>query len=234
MWKILTDFESFEKWNPFIVHAEGVALGLSTSTIQKPARNSLASGNGPSRVGGGLCRARKAPGTWRMTWAGTGSSRRADIRGSVSTRRRNYGERGISMAKKRSAEADPSTEVRAFLQGLKHRRKDEVLAVREVVLSAHPEITEHIKWKAPSFCIDGDDRITFRLQPKDLVQLVFHRGARRRDDTTFSFEERSGLLEWVAEDRAVVTFGDLEEVKAKSAALKDVARRWMTATRRAG
>jgi hypothetical protein len=25
VWKILTDLESFEKWNPFIVHAEGVA-----------------------------------------------------------------------------------------------------------------------------------------------------------------------------------------------------------------
>jgi len=44
--------------------------------------------------------------------------------------------------------------------------------------------------------------------------------------------DRSGLLDWVAKDRAVVKFGDLEDMKAKSAALKDVARRWVTATRR--
>jgi hypothetical protein len=89
-----------------------------------------------------------------------------------------------------------------------------------------------IKWNARSFFIDDDDRITFWLQPGDRVQLIFHRGAMRRDDaTTFSFEDRSGLLEWVAKDRAVVTFHDLGDVKAKSAALKDLVRRWMTATR---
>jgi hypothetical protein len=138
------------------------------------------------------------------------------------------------MARKSRAEADPSTEVRAFLEGLKHRRKDAVQAVREIVLSAHPEITERIKWNAPSFCIDGDDRITFRLQPRDMVQLVFHRGAGKRDDATFSFEDRSGLLEWVAKDRAVVTFGDREDVVAKREALRDLAKRWMTATRKGG
>jgi hypothetical protein len=60
--------------------------------------------------------------------------------------------------------------VRSFLEDLKHARKDEVLAVRDVVLSADPGITERIKWKAPSFCIDGDDRITFRLQPKEVAR----------------------------------------------------------------
>jgi hypothetical protein len=121
--------------------------------------------------------------------------------------------------------------VQAFLRDLKHGRKDEVEAVREIILSAHPGITEQIKWNAPSFCIDGDDRITFRLQPGDRVHLVFHRGARKRDDaTTFSFEDGSGLLEWVARDRALVTFEDLDDVKAKRAAFKDLVRRWMIAT----
>ena len=121
--------------------------------------------------------------------------------------------------------------VQAFLRDLKHGRKDEVEAVREIILSAHPGITEQIKWNAPSFCIDGDDRITFRLQPNDRVQLIFHRGAQKRDDAaTFSFEDGSGLLEWVARDRALVTFEDLDDVKAKRAAFKDLVRRWMIAT----
>jgi hypothetical protein len=64
------------------------------------------------------------------------------------------------------------------------------------------------------------------------VQLIFHRGAAKRDDVnTFSFEDGSGLLEWVAKDRAVLTFHDLGDVKAKSAALKDLVKSWMTATR---
>jgi hypothetical protein len=63
------------------------------------------------------------------------------------------------------------------------------------------------------------------------VQLVFHRGTRKRDDaTTFSFEDGSGLLERVARDRALVTFRDPGDVEAKRAALKDLVRRWMIAT----
>jgi hypothetical protein len=135
------------------------------------------------------------------------------------------------MARKQGAGGDPSTEVQAFLQDLQHGRKDAVEAVREVIRSAHPGISEQIKWNAPSFCIDGDDRITFRLQPDDRVQLVFHRGARKRDDaSTFSFEDGSGLLEWVARDRALVTFRDLDDVAAKRAAFQDLVRRWMIAT----
>jgi hypothetical protein len=135
------------------------------------------------------------------------------------------------MVSKQGTGRDPGTDVQAFLQGLQHGRKDEVEAVREIILSAHPGITEQVKWNAPSFCIDGDDRITFRLQPNDRVQLVFHRGARKRDDAaTFSFGDGSGLLEWVAPDRALVTFRDLDDVAAKRAALKDLVRRWMIAT----
>jgi hypothetical protein len=125
--------------------------------------------------------------------------------------------------------------VQSFLQGLEHARKDEVEAVRQLILSAHPGITERIKWNAPSFCIDGDDRITFRLQPGDRVQLVFHRGAQKRDDAaSFSFEDDAGLLEWVAPDRALVTFRDRQDVEAKRAAFQDLVRRWMTATSAGG
>jgi hypothetical protein len=93
------------------------------------------------------------------------------------------------MVSRQGADGNPGTEVQAFLQGLKHSRKAAMEAVRETILSAHPGITEQLKWNAPSFGIDGDDRITFRLQPGDRVQLVFHRGAQKRDDATrFSFQ----------------------------------------------
>jgi hypothetical protein len=135
------------------------------------------------------------------------------------------------MVRTHGADRDPGAEVQAFLHSLEHGRKDEVEAVREITLSAHPGVTERIKWNAPSFCVDGDDRITFRLQPGDRVELVFHRGARRRGDAaTFSFEDGSGILRWVARDRALVTFRNADDVEAKRAALKDLVHRWMIAT----
>jgi hypothetical protein len=48
-------------------------------------------------------------------------------------------------------------------------------------------------WKAPSFCYAGEDPVTFVLHRPDRIQLVFHRATN---------------------DRAVVTFTDLDQVDA--------------------
>ena len=87
-----------------------------------------------------------------------------------------------------------------------------------------------MKWNAPSFCYDGVDRATFRLQPGDRCQLILHRGAKvRADSADFRFEDPSGLLEWLAPDRAIVTFRDLADVDARQAAVVDLVNRWMAA-----
>jgi hypothetical protein len=74
-----------------------------------------------------------------------------------------------------------------------------------------------------------DDRITFRLQPRDVVQLIFHRGAKKRTDA-FVFDDDTGLLEWLAADRAVVTFKDQADIRAKKTKLIDLVKCWMKAT----
>ena len=113
------------------------------------------------------------------------------------------------------------------MQELEHTRKDEVESLRTAILAAHSGISERIKWNAPSFCFKGDDRVTFKLKPKDCVQLIFHRGAKVKSTRDFSFEDRSGLLNWAAEDRAVVTLRDRKDVTAKQAALVQVVVQWM-------
>ena len=65
----------------------------------------------------------------------------------------------------------------------------------------NPEITEHIQWKAPSFCFNGEDRATFNLRSKEGILLVFHRGAKVQETKGFEFQDATGLLEWVAADR---------------------------------
>lgn len=116
-----------------------------------------------------------------------------------------------------------------FLRELQHSRKDEVMRVRSIILAADPEITEKIKWNAPSFSYKGEDRITFRLQPGDRVQLVFHRGAKAGENEGFSFDEDSGLLEWITHERAVVTIRDQEDLDEIEGRLIEVVRRWVRA-----
>lgn len=117
-----------------------------------------------------------------------------------------------------------------FLSTLEHRRKDEVEFLRQLILGCSPEISEQIKWNAPSFGFAGDDRVTMRLQPKDRVELVFHRGAKVKDSSTFRFDDPSALLEFKAPDRAVIAFANLDDIQAKQVQLRDLVKRWMTAT----
>ena len=110
------------------------------------------------------------------------------------------------------------------------RSKRRWKAVREIILNSDAQITEHIKWNAPSFCYQGEDRVTFRLFPAtDRIQLVFHRGAKAKESPDFAFQDETGLLKWVAKDRATVTFHNMNEVQANSTALKTLVSRWMRA-----
>jgi hypothetical protein len=124
-----------------------------------------------------------------------------------------------------------SSDVDRFLAGLEHPLKAGVEQLRAAILASDPAITEHVKWNAPSFCYAGVDRVTFRLQPGNRLQLVLHRGAKVKDDAAdFRFyDDDSGLLDWVAPDRAVISFRDLDDVAARRTAVTDLVRRWVAA-----
>jgi hypothetical protein len=121
-------------------------------------------------------------------------------------------------------------EVDRFLAGLEHPLKAEIERVRAIILAADPEITERIKWNAPSFCYQGDDRVTMKLHPPASLQLIFHRGAKVKDSANFTFADDSGLLKWAAKDRGIVTLRDMAEVEANEAALTGLVNSWMHAT----
>jgi hypothetical protein len=121
-----------------------------------------------------------------------------------------------------------SQEVDLFMERLNHPLKEGVEQLRAAILDSNDHIAEHIKWNAPSFRYAGEDRVTFRLYPENRVQLVFHRGAKVKSDAgDFAFEDDTGLLRWVADDRAVVALRDVKDAKAKQSALVDVVNRWV-------
>jgi hypothetical protein len=62
-----------------------------------------------------------------------------------------------------------SPEIAEFLNGLADPLKDAIIDARAAILASDEQISEHVKWNA-SFCYQGDDRFTFRLQPGDRLQ----------------------------------------------------------------
>lgn len=125
---------------------------------------------------------------------------------------------------------DKQQQVADFLENLDHPLKKEIEEVRKIILQADESLTEHIKWNAPSFCHHGDDRRTFNLQGNGFFWLIFHRGAKVKDDKpkTPLFADTTGLLHWQDTDRAVVKFTDMKDVAAKKEDLMKTIQTWLT------
>lgn len=119
-------------------------------------------------------------------------------------------------------------EVTAFLDDLVHPRRNEIEALRTMILDAHPEIEENIKWNGPNYSYQNHDRLTMRLHPTKQVQLIFHRGAKKATQPANKLiDDPSGLLMWKENDRAVASFRDIDEINASQTTLKEIVRAWI-------
>jgi hypothetical protein len=124
--------------------------------------------------------------------------------------------------------ASTGNDVEAFLASLEHPHKPEILALRQILLGADPAIAEGIKWNAPSFRT-SEFFATFHLRAKDGVQIILHRGAKKRPDAAAGVQiaDPGSQLEWLGTDRASVKFRDLKEIEARRAAFAALIRAWI-------
>lgn len=132
-------------------------------------------------------------------------------------------------AGKNSMKLSAQQQVVEYMDNLEHPLKKEIDEVRKIILSANNQLTEHIKWNAPSFVYKNEDRVTFNLHGKGYFRLIFHCGAKVKDIRGKGnlIEDDTGLLDWVAVDRAIIKFTDMNDVKAKQEKLVDVIAKWL-------
>ena len=122
-----------------------------------------------------------------------------------------------------------AAEVTAWLEAQPPEVRRGVELLRAAVLAVEAPWSEMIKWNAPSFALQGEDRVTLGVERNGGWRLVLHRGAATKVDG-FAFEDASGLARWPSPDRGVIRFGTPTEVESNSAALTDLVRRWIAAT----
>ncbi|MDV4151311.1 DUF1801 domain-containing protein [Clostridium sp. AL.422] len=134
--------------------------------------------------------------------------------------------------KKKSMKLPGAEQVKEYLNNLEHPLKNEIEEVRRIILSCNKEITEHIKWNAPSFCFKDEDRITFNLHGKGYFQIIFHCGAKVKDKKSKEplFYDTSGLLKWVDNDRAIVKLVNMDDINDKKEKLAEVVVKWIEVT----
>jgi len=133
---------------------------------------------------------------------------------------------------KKSGKLTVHDQVVEYIDNLEHPFKKEIEEVRNIILNTNSNITEQIKWNAPSFCFNNEDIVTFNLHGKGFFRLVFHCGAKVKDNKGKGplFDDTTGLLDWVSDDRAIVKFTDMNDVKSKEEKLKDVITKWIEVT----
>jgi hypothetical protein len=123
----------------------------------------------------------------------------------------------------------PPGDVDAFVSELQHPLESEINTLRKIILDADGRIAEGIKWNAPSYQLD-DHFATFSLRKPDAIQIIFHTGAKVKPKAKpMAIDDPSELLEWLANDRAVVTLSNMKDVKAKQAPLTAVVKQWISA-----
>lgn len=120
-----------------------------------------------------------------------------------------------------------------YLKVLEHPLKAEIEVVRGIILEANGELSEHIKWNAPSYRLNENDRITFNLHGKDGFRLIFHCGSKITEYAQNGplFEDDTNLLEWVTGDRATIKFRSMNEIEVNKKNLIKVIRKWIEVTR---
>lgn len=127
-----------------------------------------------------------------------------------------------------SAPADPATAVSEFINALMEPTKTETQLLRAAILESDSAVSEGVKWNAPSYRTN-EYFATTNLRTKTGVGLVLHFGAKVRavDAGKDTITDPTGLLKWVAKDRATIEFKDAKDIEAKRSELQAIVRQWI-------
>ena len=86
--------------------------------------------------------------------------------------------------------------------------------LRKIIKRTNKEITEQIKWNAPSYAYRGEYLVTFNLRETKRVHLVFH--------NPMVPKVKSHLLEGDYVDRRMTYFSNMKDIKVNEAELEKV------------
>lgn len=109
-------------------------------------------------------------------------------------------------------------EVDNWLANYANPQRDLVARIREFIMEVSPELSEAVKWQAPTFIYKGNIASFFPRAKKN-VTLMFHQGA--------SIEDPHALLEGDGDVSRVARFLDEADFEAKKPALEALILGWI-------
>lgn len=117
-----------------------------------------------------------------------------------------------------------------FIKNLDHEKLQQVETLRTIILNIHPNLQEHIKWNAPSYVLDGEDRVTFNVMNKEgVVKLVLHMGVNKKEDKKSKpvLNDKFELIEWNSDIRGMLSFESLADIESKQDKVSQLIKDWL-------
>lgn len=112
---------------------------------------------------------------------------------------------------------------------LAHPQTELINAIRSLLKSSSPSLVEGIKWKAPSYALNGNDIVTFNFRNYGCLSLILHTGPKGKDthNGTTLFTDDSGMLQWIADKRAVLRIKDHKTLEENKMTIRYIIRVWV-------
>ena len=122
-----------------------------------------------------------------------------------------------------------NNQVTQLLDNLNHPLRKEIDELRALILAAGTGIEENIKWNGPNYSLNGEDRITIRVNPPPAFNLILHMGVKAQKVPDHKIEDH-GIITWKSNDRGVVAFKDGASFAAVKIQLAKIVRDWLANT----
>ncbi|MDP2814290.1 MAG: DUF1801 domain-containing protein, partial [Erysipelotrichaceae bacterium] len=120
-----------------------------------------------------------------------------------------------------------SNEVTALLDNLEHPLRNEINYLRSIIMSTGLGLSEGVKWNGPNYSINNEDRVTIRINPFKQIQVIFHRGAKVKEQPKERLlKDEHKILTWKENDRAIATFKRMDEIERLSVVFKELVIQW--------
>jgi hypothetical protein len=106
----------------------------------------------------------------------------------------------------------------------------QIMLVRELIFSAEPSLQETLKWNAPNYIHDGEDRITFNIMNKqEIVRVIIHMGTSKKEDKSGKpiLDDTSGMIVWNSDIRGTISFESFDDIQTKSDLFKNIIADWV-------
>ncbi len=120
-------------------------------------------------------------------------------------------------------------EISKWIESLNHPQESSIQWIREIIMNSGHSTEEKIKWNSPNFTVNGEDRITLRIQPVKHFQIILHLGAKKSlRDLSTEFSTLSPLIEWKSGDRGIISLSNKSDIKNIEVELKKIVTKWLT------